>query len=177
MKNSLLITLFWLSASCATQVVNTDNFDVTPDEPMTFLIQPTYNYESLSPENQQLDKQLQEIITTGLMKKGLSIAATPDLYVTYLINIYSTSEMRNDSDYPYCGYDFMYPSNYLASEYEEGVLIIDLKNHAGALVWQGTKPFNLTSIQDVQDMLPNICRKIIKTYNYSSNIGFRGSLN
>jgi hypothetical protein len=61
----------------------------------------------------------------------------------------------------------MYPNYYSASEYEEGVLIIDLKNHPGALVNQGTKPFNLTSIQEVQDMPPNICRKIIKTYNYN----------
>jgi hypothetical protein len=166
-KNSLFVIFVWLSASCATKVVNSDNFDIAPDKPVTFLIQPTYNYDSLSAENQQLDNQLQEIIANGLIKKGLIVAATPDLYVTYLVNVYPTSEMRNESTYPYCGDDFMYPNYYSAAEYEEGVLIIDLKNHAGVLVWQGTKPFNLNSIQEVQDMLPNICRKIIKTYNYN----------
>ena len=167
MKNSIFIIFVWLSASCATKVVNSDNFNVAPDKPMTFLIHPTYNYDSLSTENQQLDNQLHEIIANGLIKKGLIVAATPDLYVTYMVNVYPTSEMRNESTYPYCGYDFMYPNYYSASGYEEGVLIIDLKNHAGVLVWQGTKPFNLTSIQEVQNMLPHICRKIIKTYNYN----------
>ena len=167
MKNSLLIILLWLSTSCATKVVNTDNFSVAPDEPMTFLIHPTYNYDSLSIENKQLDDRLQEIIITGLIKKGLRVAATPDLYVSYKINVYASSEVRSEYNYPYCGYDFMYPYYYSASEYEEGVLIIDLKNHSGKLVWQGTKPFNLTSIEKAQDKLPDICRKIIRTYNYN----------
>jgi hypothetical protein len=166
-KNSLFVIFVWLSVSCATKEVNSDDFNVAPDKPMTFLIHPTYNYQSLSADNQQLDKQLQEIIVNGLIKQGLIVAATPDLYVTYMLNVYPTSAMCNERNDPYCGYDFMCPNYYSASEYEEGVLIIDLKNHPGALVNQGTKPFNLTSIQEVQDMPPNICRKIIKTYNYN----------
>ena len=163
----MLIILLWLLASCATKVVNTDNFKIAPEEPMTFLIHPTYNYDSLSTENKQLDDMLQEIIITGLIKKGLRVASTPDLYVSYMINVYPSSNMRNEYNYPYCGNDFMYPYYYSVAEYEEGVLIIDLKNHVGDLVWQGTKPFNLTSLEKARDMLPDICRKIIKTYNYN----------
>ncbi len=166
-KNSLLIIFFWLTTSCASKVVNTDNFSIAPVEPKTFLIQPAYNYSALTPENQQLDKQLHQIIETGLIKKGLFIASEPDYYVSYLVNVYLSSEVRNDINYPYCGYDFMYPHYYSVAEYEEGVLIIELKNHIGELVWQGTKHFDLTSVEEVQEMLPGICRKIIKTYKYT----------
>lgn len=168
-KNSWLIIFFWLATSCATKVVSTDNFSIAPVEPKTFLIKTTYNYSSLSTENQRLDEQLHQIIEVGLKKKGLIIASKPDYYVSYLVNVYLSSEVRKDNNYPYCGYDFMYPYYYSATEYEEGVLIIDLKNHLGELVWQGTKQFNLTSIQEVQKMLPDICRKIIKSYKYTSN--------
>ena len=167
MKNSLLIIFFWFSISCATRVVSTDNFSIAPVEPKTFLVQPTYSYSSLSADNKRLDEQLHQIIEAGLMKKGLLIASEPDFYVSYLVNVYLSPEVRSDNDYPYCGYDFMYPHYYSSAECEEGVLIIDLKNHLGELVWQGTKQFNLTSIEEVQDMLPNICHKIIKTYKYT----------
>ena len=163
----MIIIFFWLSASCATKVVSTDNFSVAPVEPKTFLIKPAYNYASLSAENQRLDERLHQIIETGLIKKGLVIAPEPDYYVSYLVNVYLSSEVHNDNNYPYCGFDFMYPHYYSAAEYAEGVLIIDLKNHADELVWQGIKQFDLTSIQEAQDMLPNICHKIIKTYKYT----------
>ena len=166
-KNSLLIIFFWLSTNCATRVASTDNFSIAPVEPKTFLIQPAYNYSSLSTENQWLDEQLHQIIETGLMKKGLIIASEPDFYVSYLVNVYRSSEVRNDNNYPYCGYDFMYPHDYSAAENEEGVLIIDLKNHVGEQVWQGTKQFNLTNPDEVREILPTICRKIIKTYKYT----------
>ena len=167
MRNSLLFILIWLSASCATKVVSTKNFSIAPEEPTTFLVQPSYNRTSLSVENQQLDEQLQQVIEEELIKKGLRVASTPDLYVSYKVNVYTSSEVRDEYDYPYCGDDFMYPYNYSAAENEEGVLIIALKNHAGDLVWQGTKPFSLTSIIEAQEMLPDICRKIIRTYNYN----------
>ena len=96
-KNSLLIIFFWLTTSCASKVVNTDNFSFAPVEPKTFLIQPAYDYSSLTPENQQLDKQLHQIIETGLIKKGLFIASEPDFYVSYLVNVYLSSEVRNDT--------------------------------------------------------------------------------
>jgi len=166
-KNSLLIIFFWLSTSCATKVVSTDNFSVAPIEPKTFLIRPAYNYSSLSVENRQLDQQLHQIIESALMKKGLVVASEPDYYVSYLVNVYLSSEMRNDDNYPYCGYDFMYPHYFSTVENEEGVLIIDLKNHDGELVWQGTKQFNLTNVEEVRKILPVICRKIIKTYKYT----------
>ena len=166
-KNSLLIILLWISTSCATKVVSTDNFSITPYKPKTFLIHPANDYASLSVENKKLDTQLQEAIATSLEKKGLVVAATPDLYVSYLINVYPSAEVRNEPNYPYCGYNFMYPYTYSAANYEEGVLIINLTNHQGELVWQGTKPFNLTTILSAQDLLPNLCRKIIKTYNYT----------
>ena len=166
-KNSLIIIFFWLITSCATKVANTDNFSIAPVEPKTFLIQPAYDYSSLTQENQLLDEQLHQIIETGLIKKGLFIASEPDFYVNYLVNVYLSSDVRNDINYPYCGYDFMYPHYYSTSEYEEGVLIIDLKNHIGELVWQGTKQFKLTSVEEVQETLPGICRKIIKTYKYT----------
>ena len=87
--------------------------------------------------------------------------------MSYLVNVYRSSEVRNDNDYPYCGYDFMYPHYFSTGENEEGVLIIDLKNHDGELVWQGTKQFNLTNVEEVREILPVICRKIIKTYKYT----------
>ena len=167
MKNSLLIILIWLSASCATKVVSTDNFSIAPKEPLTFLIHPADNYASLSAGNKKLDLELQQVLTDGLIKKGLIVAAEPDLYVEYLVNVYSSPEVRSDYNYPYCGSNFMYPKTYTVVNNKEGVLIIDLKNNQGEIVWQGTKPFNIISIQEVQEMLPDICRKIIRTYNYS----------
>jgi hypothetical protein len=166
-KNSLLIILLGFLASCATKVVQTDNFSIAPAEPTTFLIHPADNYASLSPENRKLDEDLQQIITDGLIKKGLIVAAEADLYVTYLVNVYSSPEARGDNKYPYCGYNFMYPKTYSVVNNKEGVLIIDLKTNSGKLVWQGTKPFTIDSIEEVQEMLPDICRKIIRTYNYN----------
>lgn len=165
-KNSILIILLWLSYSCASKVVSSGDFSIVPDEPKTFLIHPANDYTTLSQENQQLDEKLHQVITTGLIDKGLNTAATPDLYISYLVNVYTTSEVRNEEAYPYCGYNFMYPYYYSATEYEEGVLIIDFKNHDGDLVWQGIKPFSFTNILEVQRKLPELCRKIIKTYNY-----------
>ncbi|RLD24053.1 MAG: hypothetical protein DRI71_03675 [Bacteroidetes bacterium] len=166
-KNSLLAIIFGLFASCATKVVQTDNFSITPAEPTTFLIHPADNFASLSPANRKLDEDLQQVITDGLIKKGLIVAAEADLYVTYLVNVYSSPEVRFDNKYPYCGYNFMYPKTYSVVNNKEGVLIIDLKTSNGKLVWQGIKPFTIGSIEEVQAMLPDICRKIIRSYNYN----------
>ncbi len=147
---------------CATKVVSIYNTDIKRQTPNTYLLQTSENLGSLSVDNKKLDSILQGIIISGLDNKGLKSSSLPDLYVSYLINVYSSSETTSNYDlYSYSYYSYY---NYTTRNYKEGVLIIDIKNDDGILVWQGSKTFRLRSRLSVHDLLPKICREIIETY-------------
>lgn len=164
-KNCLLILFIFLLTGCATKVVSIYNYDIANKKPGTFWVHPISEYASLSADNQKLDNKLQAIINNSLVLKGLKESALPDIYISYIVNVHTSSETRQDSYNPYNRYNYNYYSSYSTRNYKEGVLIIDVKNDNGKLIWQGSKTFKIRSKESIEELLPEICREIITTYN------------
>jgi len=132
--------------------------------PKTFGVFAAEDYASLSEANKKLAGQLKSIISKGLELKGLRGSALPDLYVSYLINVHTSSETQRDNYNPYNRYNYNSYYNYSTRNYKEGVLIIDVKNDDQKLVWQGSKTFKVSSKQSISELLPEICREVIAVY-------------
>ena len=169
-RNSLLLLFLWLITGCGTKVVGNYNDSAFNNNQRTFIVQLPRASKSLTGENKLLDNRLQDIITTNLENKGLSTSSLPDLYVSYIISVYNTSETTsNNYNYnnQYSRSNYMYPSSYDYStqSYKTGVFIIDIKNSRGNLVWQGSKTFRLKSKQSVQATLPEICQEVITAFD------------
>ena len=160
-----MVIFILLLTGCATKVVSIYNFDAVNKNLNTFWVHPTSEHVSLSVENQKLDSQLQSIINNSLTLKGLKASALPDIYVSYIVNVHTSSETQQNNYSPYSRYNYDYFYNYSTRNYKEGVLIIDIKNDNGKLIWQGSKTFKIRSKESLQEILPEICREIITTYN------------
>ena len=167
-RRYLWLIFIFLLISCAPKIVSIYNHDLTNKTPVTFLVHPASEYTSLSAENSTLDNRLQKIIYNSLVLKGLKESALPDLNVSYMINVHTSSVTQQDNYSSYNRYNYNYPYNYSTRKYKEGVLIIDIKNNAGKLVWQGSKTFKIGSKQSIDGMLPDICREIISVYNITA---------
>ena len=152
-------------SGCATKVVSIYNHDITSKNLHTFLVNSASEYASLSETNQKIDSLLQTVISKSLGLKGLKKSSLPDLYVSYIIDVHTSSETQHDNYDPYNRYNYNYPYNYSTRNYKEGLLIIDVKNNLGKLIWQGSKTFKIRSKQSVEELLPEICQEIIATYN------------
>ena len=161
----LLLILSFLLTNCSTKVVGIYNYNVTHKKPDTFLVYSAGEYTSLSPDNEDLDSQLQQIISNSLLLKGLKNSSIPDIYVSYIISVNTSSETQRNNNSPYTRYYYDYSYNYSTRNYKEGVLIIDIKNDDNKLIWQGSKTFKVKSKQSVEELLPEICREIMTAYN------------
>ena len=167
-KNSIFIILIWLITSCSTKVVGIYNNAAFKKGQRTFIVQLPRESKPSSDKNKILEDRLQDIITTNLENNGLSTSSLPDLYVSYMISVYNTSETTNNNhNNLYSRSNYMYPSSYDYStqSYKTGVFIIDIKNSRGKLVWQGSKTFKLKSKQSVQATLPEICQEVIEAFD------------
>jgi hypothetical protein len=162
---SYILIIILILSGCAPKVVSIYNHDVTNKNPNSFLVNPASEYASRSVTNQKIDSLLQAVISQSLSLKGLKISALPDLYVSYVIDVHTSSETQQDNYSPYNRYSYNYPYNYSTRNYKEGLLIIDIKNNLGKLIWQGSKTFKIRSKQSVEELLPEICREIMIAYN------------
>ena len=169
-----LLIFFWLFAGCATRVASIYNYSVADGNFQTFTVVPPAERSSQTPENKLFDQRLQDIITTSLENKGLQTSALPDLYVSYTISVYSTSETTSNYNNPY-GHNYYnsyyYPSSfdYTTRTYKTGVFLINIKNSRGKLIWQGSKTFKLKSKESVQVRIPEICREVIEVFSLSGS--------
>ena len=159
-----MIISLMLSA-CATKVVSIYNHDVTNKNPNSFLVNPASENASISVANRKLDSLLQTVISQSLGLKGLKVSALPDLYVSYVIDVHTSSETKQDNYSPYNRYSYNYPYDYSTRNYKEGLLIINIKNNRRKLIWQGSKTFKIRSKQSVEELLPKICREIMIAYD------------
>lgn len=164
-RSYLLVIIILVLSGCATKVVSIYNYDVANKKVNTFIVEPTSEYASLSADNQKVENLLQTVISKSLGLKGLRPSALPDLYVSYIINVHTSSETQQDNYNSYNRYYYTYPYNYSTRNYKEGVLIINIKNDNGKLIWQGSKTFKIRSKQSVEVLLPEICREIMTAYN------------
>lgn len=161
-----MVAIIVMLSGCSTKVVSIYNSTVANNKARTFFIEQTNEYASLSTDNQKTDGLLQTEISKSLGLKGLEMSSVPDLYVSYIINVHTSSKTQQDNYSPYNRYNYYYPYNYSTSNYKEGVLIIDIKNDEGKLIWQGSKTFKIRSKRSVEESLPEICREIIAAYNF-----------
>jgi hypothetical protein len=168
-RRYLMVAIIIMFSGCSTKVVSIYNSAVANNKAHTFYIEQTNEYASLSTDNQKIDSLLQTEISNGLGLKGLKVSSVPDLYVSYIINVHTSSKTQQDTYSPYNRYNYYYPYNYSTSNYKEGVLIIDIKNDEGMLIWQGSKTFKIHSKRSVEESLPEICREIITAYNFNAN--------
>jgi len=167
-KNSLLLLLLWLALGCSPKVVSIYNTSAADKNFKTFLVQSANEKGPNNKANELMDKRLHDIISTSLENKGLSPSSLPDLYVTYMISVYNTSETTNNNyGNRYYRNNYMYPSSYdyTTRTYKTGVFIIDIKNARGKLIWQGSKTFKLRSKESVQATLPEISGEVIAAFN------------
>jgi hypothetical protein len=166
-KSNILVIIVLALSGCATKIVGIYNYSAINKTPATYFVRPPGEYASLSIDNQRIDSLIQTVISKSLELKGLRPSSLPDLYVSYIINVHTSSETRQDNYNPYnrYRYNYNYYYNYSTSNYKEGVLIIDIKNDDKILVWQGSKTFKIRSKQSVEELLPEICREIMTAYN------------
>jgi hypothetical protein len=163
-KSYLLVIIILMLSGCATKIVGIYNYSAIDKTPATYFVHlPGESASSI--DNQRIDSLLQTVISKSLELKGLRSSSLPDLYVSYLINVHTSSETQQDNYNPYNRYNYNYYYNYSTRNYKEGVLIIDIKNDDKILVWQGSKTFKIRSKQSVEELLPEICREIMTAYN------------
>lgn len=166
----LLLASLWLGTGCATKVASIYNYSAADGDFKTFLVVAPEEKDSQTPENKLFDQRLQAILTTSLENKGLQTSSLPDLYVSYAVSVYNTSETTSNFNNPY-GYNYYnryyYPSNfdYTTRTYKTGVFLINIKNARGKLIWQGSKTFRLKSKESVQARIPEICREVIGAFS------------
>ena len=164
---ALLLPFLWLVA-CAPKVVGIYNPNQLKTKPKTFYVYGIEELKSLPEEEQKLNAQLVEIISSDLTRKGLKQSALADIYVSFIINVHSSQESREQ---PMNYWDYRYNNNYLFSpnistrNYKEGVFIIDIKNQDNKLVWQGNKTFKLSSRESVREILPELCTEVINSFD------------
>jgi len=165
-RNSLLILTLWILAGCATKVASIYNYEVAKKRHTTFLLHHS-EYDTLSADNNNLDNELFAIINENLRQRGLKSSALPDLYVSYIIKVHTSTESQRNNNYNNYNYAnrFNSPYNYSTQNYKEGVLIIDIKNNDGKLIWQGSKTFKIRSKHNIRDSLPEICQEVISAYD------------
>jgi len=168
LKYFLFITLPLLFTGCAANVVSIYNSDIANKKPSTYLLQPLEE-ESLSEENKKVNNELIAVINESLKQKGLKPSAIPDLYISYIISVHTSSEtQRNNYSNNYSNY--YNPSfNYSTKNYKEGVLIIDIKNNNGKLVWQGSKTIKVRSKHNVGEYLPEVFQEILTYYSINGS--------
>jgi len=161
-RNNILLAYILLLASCGTKVVSIYNTDSSRTTPSTYQLITERESSYLSAENKKVDSLLKTIIHKSLVAQGLSKSSLPDIYVSYLINVYTSTETNRNNNM----YNFNYPSslNYTTRNYKEGVIIINIIDEDRILVWQGSKTFKLTIRKSVHDILPEIGKEIIDTY-------------
>ena len=164
-KNYLLVIIILMLSGCAPKIVGIYNYSAINKTPATYIVHPPDKYASLSIDNQRIDSLLQVVISNSLELKGLRQSSLPDLNVSYIINVHTSSVTQQDNYNPYNRYNYDYYYNYSTRNYKEGVLIIDIKNDDKILVWQGSKTFKIRSKQSVEELLPEICREIMAAYN------------
>jgi hypothetical protein len=161
----ILLVVISVLVSCATKVVGIYNPEVAQTKPKTYGVYAVDDYASISEDNKKLDNRLQSIIGKDLELKGLKESALPDIYVSYIISIHTSSETRQDEYNTYNRYNYNSPYNqYTTRNYKEGVLIIDVRNEDQKLIWQGSKAFKVGSKQSIGELLPGICNEIIAVY-------------
>jgi len=165
-KNKLILFLVLSLTGCSAKVVSIYNSDVSNVSYKTFTLQNVRKPNSVSSDNKKLDSLLSKIIIKNLLEKGFKQSSIPDLYASYLINVHSSFETQNNNYNPYSASSYFdpYSYNYNTRTYKEGVLIIELKNDEGRLVWQGSKTFKLNSKSSIRETLSDICLEIIETY-------------
>ena len=161
-----LIAFAFITLGCSSNIVGIYNTEIGHSTFRTFGLSQSSSIGSTSTDNQSLDSLLLTIISSELLEKGLKKSSIPDLYASYLISIYPSSTESQNINSPYSNYNNMDPYyyNYTTKTYKEGVLIIDIKNDTGKLVWQGSQNFKLKTRSSVNETLPEICRAIISTY-------------
>lgn len=170
-KSKAVITLCLLLAGCAAKVVGIYNPGSLKATPKTYHVYFPEAEDSFSPERQQLDQQLVDIITQGLANKNLKLSSLPDLYVSFIISVHTTEEFNQnnlnpfDMRYRYYNYGFYDPSLINSQAYKEGVFIIDIKNGENKLVWQGSKSFKLNARKSSSEELLQSCREIIAAFD------------
>lgn len=171
MSRILLFLIVGILASCAPKVVGIYNAEVLKSTPKSFHVYSIDEVKSLSEEEQEFDQKLISIITKNLISKGLKESSLPELYVSYMISVHSSEEVKDtnpnryDPYYRYYNYSYIDPLRIDTRTYKQGVLIIDIKNDDNKLVWQGSKSFKLSSRKSSKEELIVICQEIIALFD------------
>ncbi len=171
MKNyfAIWVVIGLALGGCSEQVLTFYNQSLANEAYRSFMVTAPEEDNEMPPQAALLDKQLRAIITTDLLNKGFAESALPDLYVSYFVSTQATTETTssraNPYGYPYSyGYGYPYsPYDYNTTtrEYKTGVLVIEIKNAAGKLVWQGSKAFKVRSKETLAAVLPAVCKEIM----------------
>ena len=162
---SIVILISFLFVGCATRVASIYNTDVALKKPATYRVYSENEYASTNVENKNLDSLLLNIISERMAFQGLKTSALPDVIVSYKVSVYTSSDTRKNGYGTYDRYNNYNAYNYSTSNYKEGILIIDIKNDDGKLIWQGSKTFKIRSRQSVRALLPEDCREIMTYFN------------
>lgn len=166
LRIKLLSILILFISGCSPRVIGIYNDGVGRNAKSYMILLPEKEIKP-SDNSANLDSLLQEIISASLNNKGLHSSKLPDLYISYMINVHTTSDTQPENFNYYNRYNY-YNSpyyGYTSQTYKQGVFIIDIRNNDNLLVWQGSREFKLRSRQGIPDVLPEICNEVIVEFD------------
>ena len=162
--------LFWIAlllfSSCSSSKVisfHNDEFDLSSIK--TFAIRVTHDRERLTEAQQQVDSILLETIMRQMRSRGYEPSKAPDVFVSYEVSINSKSESRvNEPSYYSRRYYSPYDYSVTTYNYTQGMILVEVKNSEGRLIWQGSKDFKVKKNVSTQELLRQSIIEIIANY-------------
>ena len=168
MRNtSFYVWIILLMACGGTRVVSFYNPTYERNKYKSFTIRENYDHDKLSREHQKLDSLILDEVRKGFLSLGYKESSLPDLYVTFQINLNTTSETHTERNY-YSGYNYYgyspYPYNIYTTNYKEGVVILEVRNDNNKLVWQGSKDFKVKKGKETSELLIETIGEIARSF-------------
>ena len=156
-----------LSLGCSTgKVVSFVNEDAYVSKIKTFALSRSESRDKLSADQMSMDSLILGTIRKQMEFRGYEPSYEPDVFLGYKVVLNNSSESRVNQNSPYSQRNY-YPydnSNITTYQYVEGVVIIDVVNPAGKLVWQGSKNFKAGKKVATRDILTQTVKEIIAVF-------------
>ena len=164
------VALLLLAGCTTSKVVSFHNDEFELSTIKTFALRATYDRAKLTSTQQQTDSVLLAILLNQMTFRGYEPSHSPDVFVSYKVSLSSSSESRVDDTYNSRRY-YQSRRNYQPFEYgvttynyTEGLVLVEVKNPAGKLIWQGSKDFKVKKKVSTREILVQTIREIIASY-------------
>lgn len=169
MKNISLLALLLVVGCSTSQVVTYTNDDVGLSKIESFGLVRSTTRDKLSEDQRLMDSVMLGVIKAELETLGYKASRRPGMFLEYSVVLNNSSESRvNQPNFYERRYYYPYNYNYNVTtyQYREGVVIVEAKDTAGKLLWQGSLNFKVGNSKKVstRDLLINSVRQVAASF-------------